>query len=169
MKRLSFTSFLWLASLASVMTGCNQQETLVPPKIHYGLETCADCAMIINDPHYAAAIAWRPTPAAPAQIAVFDDLGCLLAWRNHHSGVQVAAMWVKDVRTLAWLDAPSALFLKSRHLSTPMGWGIVAGATKKDFPELAEPDLVLTWTELVNLGEPRTSSPVSANIEPTKN
>lgn len=169
MKNLHFKSLLWLASLALLATGCNQQTALVPPKIHYGLETCADCGMIINDPHYAAALVWRASPDGSTQTAVFDDIGCLLAWRNHHPGVQVAAMWVKNVRTLAWLDAQSALFLKSRQLSTPMGWGIVAGATKKDFPELAEHDPVLTWTELLNLGEPKTSSPVSANIETMKN
>ncbi len=169
MKQISFTSFLWLAALAWVVTGCNQPTALVPPNIHYGLETCADCGMIINDPHYAAALAWHATPDAPAQTAGFDDIGCLLAWRNHHPGIQAAAMWVKDVHTLAWLDAPSALFLKSRQLSTPMGWGIVAGATKKDFSELAEHDPVLTWTELLNLGEPETGSPSSANIDSSKN
>ena len=160
---------LGLIPVALLVAGCDRQTALVPPKIQYGLETCADCGMIINDPHYSAALAWRATPDAPAQIATFDDIGCLLAWRNHHRGVQVAAMWVKDVRTDAWLDAPSARYLKSRQLSTPMGWGIVAGATKNDFSELAERDPVLTWTELLNLREPKAGSSVSANIEPFKN
>jgi copper chaperone NosL len=169
MNRWFHKIFLCLIPVALLVAGCDRQTALVPPKIQYGLETCADCGMIINDPHYAAALAWRATPDAPAQIAMFDDIGCLLAWRNHHPGVQVAAMWVKDVRTAAWLAAPSARYLKSRQLSTPMGWGIVAGATKNDFSELAERDPVLTWSELLNLGEPKAGSSVSANIEQTKN
>ena len=166
MKRLFHNRVLWLVSLALVVAGCNRQTALVPPEIHYGLETCADCKMIINDPHYAAALAWRATPDAPAEFAMFDDIGCLLAWQRHHPGVQVAAMWVKDVQTAAWLNAPSAVYLKSDHLSTPMGWGIVAGATKSDFSELPVHDPVLTWTDVVSVEEPRTASRAGTNIEP---
>lgn len=169
MKKSFHKRILWLVPLALVVAGCNRQTALVPPHIHYGLETCADCKMIINDAHYAAALAWRATPDAPAEIAMFDDIGCLLAWQRHHAAVQVAAMWVKDVQTAAWLNAPSAVYLKSDRLSTPMGWGIVAGATEKDFPELAERDPVLTWTELLNPAESKAGALLPPNMEQTKN
>ena len=167
MKRLFYKRILWLVPLALVLAGCNRQTALVPPKIHYGLETCADCGMIINDPHYAAALAWRATPDAPAQIAVFDDIGCLLAWRQHHAGVQVAAMWVKDVQTEAWLNAPSSVYLKSDQLSTPMGWDIVAGATKSDFSELPVHGPVLTWKNLPSVEGPKSGPPAANHFEKT--
>ena len=101
MNRLFHKIFLCLMPVALIVAGCDQQTALVPPKIQYGMETCADCEMIINDAHYAAALAWRTGPDAPAQISSFDDIGCLLSWRQHHPEVQVAATWVKDVNTAA--------------------------------------------------------------------
>lgn len=165
MRRLSLKSFLWLASLALIATGCNRQTALVPPKIHYGLETCADCGMIIADPHYAAALAWRTTPNGPTQTAVFDDIGCMLDWRHHHAGVQVAAIWVKDVRTTAWLDATSAIYVKGQRLQTPMGSGIVAGATTNDFPKFPVQQPLLTWDQLLKAGTAKVQPSALANQE----
>lgn len=164
MKNLPYKSLIWLASLAFIVTGCNRQTALVPPKIHYGLETCADCGMIINDPHYAAALAWRLAPDGPTQTAVFDDIGCLLAWRHRHAGVQIAALWVKDVRTATWLDATSAIYVKSARLQTPMGWGVVAGRTTNDFAALPIRQPTLTWTDLLN-----THGPIADSTSPASN
>ncbi|MGA9453038.1 MAG: nitrous oxide reductase accessory protein NosL [Verrucomicrobiia bacterium] len=165
MKKLIHKNLLWLASLALVVTGCNQQTALVPPKIHYGLETCADCGMIINDPHYAAALAWHAAPDGPTQSAVFDDIGCLLNWHRHHADAKVLATWVKNVRTAAWLDATSAIYVKSKRLQTPMGWGIAAGATTNDFSELPVHQPPLTWAELLKSGAKEVQPAALANQE----
>lgn len=165
MKNLFLKSLIGLLPLALVMAGCSRPTALVPPKIHYGYETCADCGMIINDPHYAAALAWRATPNGSTQTAVFDDIGCLLNWRRHHANNQVVAAWVKNVRTAAWLDASSARFVKSRQLQTPMGWGIAAGATTNDFSELPIHQSPLTWAELLECGAQKVSPVSLANQE----
>ena len=166
MKKLFQENFLWLVPLALVMAGCNRPTALVPPQIHYGLETCADCKMIINEAHYAAAIAWQAGPDSPAQISSFDDIGCLLSWRQHHPEVQVAATWVKDVKTAQWLNATSAIYLKSDQFSTPMGSGIVAGATDSDFSALPVHGPALNWSNLLKAGKLKAGSPAEAGREP---
>lgn len=168
MKKLPFINFLCLTALILVLAGCNRQSALVPPKIHYGYETCADCKMIINDPHYAAALAWRATPNGSTQTAVFDDIGCLLNWHRHHANDQLVAAWVKDVRTAAWLDASSARYVSSRQLETPMGWGIVAGATTNDFSKLPVHQPLLTWAELLKARPAEVQPSVLANQESHK-
>lgn len=150
MKTLFHRNLLWLVPLTLIVAGCNQPTAIVPPEIHYGRETCADCGMILNDPHYAAAVAFRTEPDAPAQSAVFDDIGCLLSWRQRHSEAQVVVTWVKDVNTAAWLEAASAVYVKSDQFSTPMGSGVVAGSTVSDFAKLPAQSPVLTWSNLLN-------------------
>ncbi len=165
----SFYLFVQIALSILLLTtapGCARKTALVPPQIHYGLETCADCKMIINDAHYAAAIAWCATPDAPTQISVFDDIGCLLSWQKHHAPGQVAAMWVKNVSTAKWLDAPSAVFLANDQISTPMGWGVVAGTASSDFATLPVHGPLLNWTNLIQSGELKAGWPVAAKFEP---
>ena len=152
MKQLLRKGFLWLTPLALVIAGCNRQTALVPPQIHYGLETCADCGMIINDPHYAASVIWRATPDGSTRTAAFDDIGCLVNWRRHHAKAQILAAWVKDVRTADWLDAASAHYVHSPRLATPMGWGVAAGTATNDFSALPTQPPLLTWTELLKTG-----------------
>jgi nitrous oxide reductase accessory protein NosL len=163
MKNFSFTTLLCVASLVLIVTGCNRQETLVAPEIHYGVAICADCGMIINDSHFAAALAWRDSSDGTTQTAVFDDIGCLLAWQHHHAGAQIAAAWVKDMHTGAWLDAASAVYVKNPHLQTPMGGGVVAGSTKSDFPELSGQLSFLAWTDLLNAGTQQADAASQAN------
>jgi hypothetical protein len=151
MKQLFNKNFLWLVPLALAVAGCKPQPmAIVPPTVHYGLETCADCGMILNDYHYASAIAFRAPADDRVQTKVFDDIGCLLAWRRNHTKIRVAATWVKDVKTAVWLDAASAVYVKSDKLSTPMGSGIAAGTVRSDFANLPIRQPVLTWSNLVN-------------------
>lgn len=145
-------------TLALIAAGCDRQTALVPPEIHYGAETCADCGMIVGDPHYAAALAWRTVPGGSVQTADFDDIGCLLNWRRQHANVEILAAWVKDVRTAGWLEAASALYVQSQHLNTPMGSGVVAGASPNDFAALPVRQPVLTWAGLLKAKGPETSS-----------
>lgn len=155
-----FTRKYFLPALALTLAwaaGCSRQTALNPPDIHYGAETCADCGMIINDPRYAAALAWRATPDGSPQTVSFDDIGCLLNWQRHHARVQILAAWVKNVRTANWLNAFSALYVRNQRLNTPMGSGITAGAAENDFAALPRRQPVLTWADLLKLNSPEAA------------
>ena len=146
-----------------VVAGCSRQTALVPPDIHYGTETCADCGMIIAEPHYAASLAWRTSTDSSIQTADFDDIGCLLNWSQHHTSAQIVKVWVKNVRTADWLDASSACYLKNDRLTTPMGSGVVAGAAQTDFTALHVQEPILTWTNLLNAKGPSSQVATTAN------
>jgi copper chaperone NosL len=167
MKRLFYQNLFWLVPLAFLVAGCHRPTAIVPPEIHYGRETCADCGMIVNDAHYAAAIAFRTEPDAPVQSAIFDDIGCLLTWRQHHREARVAAAWVKDVNTAAWLEATSAAYVKSDQFSTPMGSGVVAGSAVSDFAKLPVQSPALTWSNLLNADSLNVGSLPATGAEPT--
>jgi copper chaperone NosL len=80
--------------------------------------------MIVSEARYAAA-----TATASGQTLVFDDIGCLLQYRQKHSAAW-AAVWVHDYETQTWLRADSAWYLVSPAVHSPMGWGIAAFATE---------------------------------------
>lgn len=162
MKRIACKFFLPVLALALFAISCSQQMALVPPPIHYGSETCADCGMIISDPHYAAAVTWRASDGSE-QTADFDDTGCLLNWRRHHAGARILAAWVKNVRTADWLNASSALYVKNQRLNTPMGSGIAAGSSQNDFAALPIRQPMLTWTDLLKLNGPEADVATSAS------
>lgn len=110
------------------IAGCARQTTvLTPPHIHYGYDTCAWCGMIINDPHFAAAVAYSRN-GIPHDVR-FDDIGCMLAWQKTHQEKQVLRVWVKNYTTEKWMEALKARFVQSRAIITPMASGIAAGAT----------------------------------------
>ena len=163
MKKSFCKTWLWLVSLALIVTSCNRQTALVPPEIHYGADVCADCGMIISDSHYAAALAWRGPSDDAIQTAAFDDIGCLLEWRRHHTGAQIVAAWVKNVHTGAWLAAASAVYAKDPRLHTPMGSGVAAGEVN-DFPEASTQLPTLTWADLLNAGESQADNAPIANM-----
>lgn len=154
--------FFPVLALMLIAAGCSRPTVLVPPSIHYGSETCADCGMIIAEPHYAAALVWHTATDDSLQSANFDDIGCLLNWRRHHAKAQIVAAWVKDIRTANWLEAASACYVKNERLTTPMGSGIVAGAVEPNFTALSVRQPTLTWTDLLNLKEPAVDEPTLA-------
>ena len=163
MNRLAQKCLFPALALMLIVAGCSRPTALGPPNIHYGSETCADCGMIIAEPHYAAALAWRTATDDSVQTANFDDIGCLLNWRRHHANAQIVAAWVKDVRTANWVEAPSACYVRNEHLTTPMGSGVVAGVTAADFSALAVRQPTLTWTNLLNAKQPPAGTPTLAD------
>ncbi|MGC9261487.1 MAG: nitrous oxide reductase accessory protein NosL [Phycisphaerae bacterium] len=128
-------------ALAAVLglAGCARHNTvLLPPKIHYGYDTCAWCGMIISNPHFAAAVAYNRN--GTPHDACFDDIGCMLSWQKAHGQTSLLKVWVKNYATQKWMAAQRACFIHSAAIITPMASGIAAGATleqaKSALPQL---------------------------------
>jgi copper chaperone NosL len=117
---------LLLVMMVVVGVGCAQAvNTAEPPKIVYGQDVCDRCSMIISEEKYAAAY-W--TEAGEARR--FDDIGGMLAFITAEPE-DVAAYWVHDFETAAWIRAEEATYVASGELVTPMGFGIVAFADEE--------------------------------------
>ncbi|MCX7623217.1 MAG: nitrous oxide reductase accessory protein NosL [Thermomicrobium sp.] len=127
------------------LLACRRERTLAPPEIRYGRDTCAECGMIVSEARHAAAAA-----SAKGETLVFDDIGCLLRYRQKHAP-QWAAVWVHDYETEIWLRAEEAQYLVSPKVRSPMGWGIAAFA-RADAAQQRRAELggdVMNWSELL--------------------
>jgi len=129
--------------------GCRREAELAPPEIRYGESVCVECDMIISDERFAAAILVEG-PRGP-EARLFDDIGDLFAYESGRPELRVLARYVHDLGTREWLDAESAVFLRSPALHTPMVSGIAAFAARAD----AERQNAETPGEILSLDELR--------------
>jgi len=124
MIRLTLITILVFACLG----GCSRNEGTAPPKVHYGEDVCALCAMIVSDERFAAAI------VAPADgerfVALYDDIGDMLVHDEAMSRTG-AVMWVHDFDTSEWINAHDAHYCAQSALVTPMASGIAAFTTRE--------------------------------------
>ncbi len=97
-----------------------------PPEVRYGEDVCDECHMIINDARFAAA--YR---TVGGDVRRFDDIGDMVVYYIR-TGEEVAAFWVHDYGTKAWVRAEEAVFVRSPSVQTPMGHGFVAFAGRDD-------------------------------------
>jgi len=134
-----------LVLLASLpVFACRQRGASTPPEIRYGRDICAECGMIVSDPRFAAAAA--PANGDPV---VFDDIGCLLRYREKRQP-QWVAVWVHDYETEAWVEAQAAQYLVSPAIRSPMGYGIAAFSSVDAARnhQAASSGALLSWTDL---------------------
>lgn len=119
--------------MALALAGCSRApHALAPPDIHFGEDNCARCTMVVDDARFACALA-----TADGRSLVFDDIGDMFAWEAAHPTERVAAAWVHDYRTKAWIDAAAAVYVCGSRIHTPMGHGIVAFAAPQAAATLA--------------------------------
>jgi copper chaperone NosL len=143
-----------IAGLVSAMllVGCGPVDLSRPPAIRLGEEACARCRMIISDERFAAALI---TP--DGETLKFDDMGCLI--QHESCGLRPAtAYWIRDFGGSGWLNARDAVFVHSKTISSPMGFGLAAGRTAQAMGERTnEPgNRMLRFSEL--WGSPGASS-----------
>lgn len=121
---------------ATLAAGCQRLAVISPPPIHFGQDVCAFCSMTIDDPRFAAALIYR-TSSGREKTAIFDDIGCMLAWQRQHPADRTIAAFVHDYKTRQWIVAGRAWYVRSPAIHTPMGWGIAAGSSQADAAEAA--------------------------------
>jgi copper chaperone NosL len=134
---------------------CAGDRSTGPPEIHYGLEECRHCRMIVSEERFAAAV------VEDGEAAPFDDLGCLVAHlRERGDGVPADSSgagndmvaWVHDYPTGGWLPAAGAHFVRDPEVITPMGSGLLAFADRARAEEVATGAEVWSWGELLEHG-----------------
>jgi copper chaperone NosL len=95
-----------------------------PDDVHWGMEECAQCQMVIGDERFAAQVVDQRGKTykfdAIECMAAFVDGGALAAGDIH-------SLWVADGRD-SWVDVEEAAFLYSENTRSPMGGGYTAHA-----------------------------------------
>jgi copper chaperone NosL len=139
MKRVAW---LVLVLLGLALAACGGgQGGLQPPQIFYGEDTCAKCGMIISDPKFAAALL-----TTDRESRKYDDIGCMLDDYVQY-GLNVAASYVHDYNSEAWLDAKAAFFVEA-DVHTPMASGLVAFGERAAAEAFAPGADVMTFDEV---------------------
>jgi copper chaperone NosL len=96
-----------------------------PPQVRYGETKCDTCGMIIADRRFAAG--WREPGG---NVAVFDDIGCMLKLKQRENPPAGTAFFVQDYSAESWLDAVSAHYVSSTAIKSPMAYGLAAFASQ---------------------------------------
>lgn len=146
MRRLSVWALPALCLWTLIVSGCAERDLTKPPKIGYGRDICAQCRMIIEDERFACAAV-----SADGRYLKFDDIGCMAA--NERENGQALRAWTRDAEGDGWIAKEKAVFVHSKDLVTPMGYGLAAfsteGRAKKFCTEKAGG--LIAWTALLNL------------------
>lgn len=117
-----------MASLAAGLEGCRAASDDGPPTLRLGRDQCSECGMIINEDRCSCAS--RISTPKGTDVALFDDIGCLLEHERQNPETQVLHRFVHDHATKEWVNADQAAFLWAEAIRTPMGSGIVAFSTR---------------------------------------
>jgi len=114
-----------------------------PPEVHWGVDECSRCHMILSEPRYSG-VARGPA----GEEERFDDLGCMVAFLAEGRPAEWTA-WVRDAATDRWVPASSSWYARGGATHSPMGSGVVAYASRDAATKAAGAAAPLSWTELL--------------------
>jgi copper chaperone NosL len=108
-------SIFKLFAAAVVLSACAPPKG--PEEPAWGKLPCSHCGMLLDDRHAAAQLV-----TAKNGRYFFDDVGCMVMWREEHHDM-VKSAWVGGPAGSGWVDATSAKFAPAQ---TPMDYGFAA-------------------------------------------
>ncbi|MEK7728515.1 MAG: nitrous oxide reductase accessory protein NosL [candidate division KSB1 bacterium] len=109
---------LCVFACAVYLFGCGSSE--IKPVDIYPEDLCSQCRMAISDQAFAAEIITEAD-----EVYKFDDLGCMEKFKEKSATLEIAALFVKDYETKAWLPFERSVIVQT-SLQTPMGSGKIA-------------------------------------------
>ena len=138
--------------LMLALAACQHSNTDEPPAVRYDVDECVECGMILSDERYTTAI-MTPGPRGPEAL-LFDDLNCQVNYEFEHPDLVILKRWTHDQGTRAWIDTPTAHFVRAKELYTPMMSHVAAFAQPTDAEALAQElhgellDFTTLWASL---------------------
>ena len=125
-----FKLLLFLSSIVFLFVACEKKISDGLAKIRWDKDSCERCVMVMSEKGFAVQIE-NPTSK---QKHKFDDIGCAVLWFKEHNQnwFKESKIWVKDQKSLDWIDARSALWTYGNI--TPMNYGLAA-YTQKTLPK----------------------------------
>lgn len=121
-----FTAFLAL----SLIFGCGGKEP--GPVDLFPEDECALCRMAVSDHRFASEILLEDGSALK-----FDDLSCLMEYRDAKGGSKTRAIFVKDYDSKEWIPFDKAVIVPT-GMHTPMGSGLVAARSSARAEEIVK-------------------------------
>lgn len=129
-KIFAYSLRLCVFACAVKLFGCGSSE--IKPVDIYPEDMCSQCRMAISQQAFAAEIITQAD-----EVLKFDELGCLEKFREKTAELEIAAVFVKDYETKAWLPFERSVIVQT-SLQTPMGSGKIAFADSIQAREFLE-------------------------------
>jgi copper chaperone NosL len=118
-----------------------------PEPVHWGVESCAHCQMVISDDRFAGQVV-----DTRGKTYKFDAIECMAAFLKDDivAAAEVKSVWVADGPD-GWIEAGAATFVHSDNVRTPMGGGFSAHADAVSAGAFAAEveGRVLTWEDVL--------------------
>ena len=146
--RSTEASTVGAVTLLALVVACSSGAP-EPVQITLDEEACHQCRMAISQQEFAAEIV-----TTAGSVFYFDDIGCMKRWISDNQLPETAGLFVSDYDTRIWLDAKTALYVRSSKLATPMQYGLAAfetRATAKTAAKRLEGE-VLSWSQVLEGG-----------------
>jgi copper chaperone NosL len=132
-------------TLIFVAAGAWAQAVPGPATTDFRSDVCAECNMAVTSKSYAAQI------VGPAKPVFFDDIGCLVQYERQGKidPKAVAARYVRTVAGDAWVAVDKAVWVLTKDVRTPMGYGLHAFADQKsaDAFAVSKKGKVVSWAD----------------------
>ena len=121
----------WLPIVLSIslIVGCGSQE--IKPVDVYAEDMCSQCRMAISDLSFASEII-----SQQGDVFKFDDIGCMLAFREKSADLKIGAIFLKDYFSRTWIPYQRSTIVQT-NVKTPMGSGKAAFADSLNAKEFA--------------------------------
>jgi len=123
--------FLGFLIILVINTSCSNQK---PRDININQDICAYCKMGITDTRFASELI-----TAKGKVYKFDSIECLAAFyrqMNQHKKGN-AKLWVHNfLLPKQWLNAKSAIFIKSDKIRSPMSLNLLAVANDSEMTNI---------------------------------
>jgi copper chaperone NosL len=96
------------------------------PHIAFGVDTCAECRMVIADRRFGAVLITNTGKSFE-----FDSVDCLVEHLERNAGLELRGAWVVDAaRPGTLIPAASAVFVQQGALRPPMGATVSFGSVE---------------------------------------
>lgn len=123
-----------------------------PDAVHWGVEECAHCQMVISDERYAGQVVDRR-----GMTYKFDAIECMAAFLRAGTVTvaDVHSVWIAEGRD-GWIPADDARFVHSDEIRSPMGGGLAAFGSREDAERLHSEigGAILVWNDVLRLEQP---------------
>ena len=142
--------FLFLATLVVFGPAAWAQTVPPPAATDFKSDICAECKMAVTNKSYAAQMVSDGKPL------FFDDIGCLVQYERQGqiTPEAVKARYVRSVAGNGWLEVDTAVWVTTKDVRTPMGYGFHAFADKKAaeaFIASHKMGRLITWADVQKL------------------
>src|SRR5699024_3071923 len=103
------------------------EELAYTPEEIEDTDVCEICAMAVPQDQHATQIILENERSLK-----FDDLGCLVEWKEENGEENIGAEFVRDFHNEDWIQIKNSTFVYDSEIMTPMAYGIISFEDEAD-------------------------------------